>query len=72
VAVTVLFCAIISLSAAAESKQTVPAGYIYTPSLGGVTYGQPKELGAIRRRLTPLCTRGRNQTDLGLVLPRRY
>jgi TonB family protein len=45
--------------------QTVPAGYISTRSVGGVTYGQPKELAAIRRRLTPLCTGGRNLTDLG-------
>ena len=53
------------LSAVTEPRQTVPAGYIYTRSAGGVTYGQPKELAAIRQRLTPLCTHGRNQTDLG-------
>jgi len=65
VVVSGVLCAIILLSAAAEAMQTVPAGYISTRSVGGVTYGQPKELAAIRRRLTPLCTGGRNLTDLG-------
>ena len=63
--VTVTLAAMIVSSTAAVSNVTAPAGYVYTRLASGVTYGQPRELGAIRQRLTLLCTGGRKGPGVG-------
>ena len=58
-----LFCG--GLFGSAESAPGRSDGYIYQHSGFRVSYGKPDELRAIRRRLTFLCTGGRNLPGLG-------